>query len=406
MFNNEGISGLFSFDSQPQPYEVKASVNENGIDQASSAILGAKNPDLFANNAASKELGKMDFLRLLTTQLQFQDPFEPMNNTEFVAQLAQFSALEGTNNVEEAIQNLDQSYKDTLEVQNFSALSMTNASAVSLIGKRVRIGQNTINFSGIPGEETEIKVHVGNSDAATVQILDQNQEIVRNLRAENKDKENSIKLSWDGKNDAGEYVQPGKYYLKVVGQEEDSSLYCFLEDMVQGVRYTGEGPLVKIGGRELPIGNIMDISMAAPNETNNSETPISQVLELLGKTVRYKQTDLTYMPAANQQISLKAHLGGFDSAIVQVKDSHGELVHSFKITAESGGTAHTSLDCIDFNQNGPYSISLAEGSAGYFYAEGTVNGLSTVDGTTVIRVNGITIPLAEVIDVSSSLTVS
>ena len=42
------------------------------------------------------ELGQGDFLRLLTVQLQQQDPFEPVDNTEMLAQMAQFSSLAGT----------------------------------------------------------------------------------------------------------------------------------------------------------------------------------------------------------------------------------------------------------------------------------------------------------------------
>ncbi len=49
-------------------------------------------------------LGKMDFLNLLATQLRNQDPMNPTDNTEFVAQLAQFSALEASQNTNESIE--------------------------------------------------------------------------------------------------------------------------------------------------------------------------------------------------------------------------------------------------------------------------------------------------------------
>jgi flagellar basal-body rod modification protein FlgD len=51
-------------------------------------------------------LGKTDFLNLLATQLQYQDPMNPMSDTEFISQLAQFSALEAANNTSTAIGNL------------------------------------------------------------------------------------------------------------------------------------------------------------------------------------------------------------------------------------------------------------------------------------------------------------
>lgn len=68
-----------------------------------------------------EELGKDDFLKLLITQLQNQDPLNPVKDNEFIAQLAQFSSLEQARN---------------------TALKTEESVAVGLIGKEVRYGRN------------------------------------------------------------------------------------------------------------------------------------------------------------------------------------------------------------------------------------------------------------------------
>lgn len=68
-------------------------------------------------------LGKDAFLKLLATQLQYQDPLNPMDNTQFIAQMAQFSTLEQITNLEDSM----------------SQLTFTNqvAQSVSMIGRTV-----------------------------------------------------------------------------------------------------------------------------------------------------------------------------------------------------------------------------------------------------------------------------
>ena len=79
-------------------------------------------------------LGLEDFLRIFLTQLTFQDPLEPVDNREFLAQLAQFSSLEVSNRVN---QNLE------------SLLGMTSVSqSVGLLAKNVQIGTETGQITG------------------------------------------------------------------------------------------------------------------------------------------------------------------------------------------------------------------------------------------------------------------
>jgi len=98
----------------------------------------------------TKELGKDDFLKLLVAQLRFQDPLKPLEDKEFIAQLAQFNSLE-------QMINLNKNFAESLSFQQ-----LTQAS--SLIGKEVS-GVDTVKgevFTGIVQkinvEGNEVKV--------------------------------------------------------------------------------------------------------------------------------------------------------------------------------------------------------------------------------------------------------
>ncbi|MBI2421841.1 MAG: flagellar hook capping protein [Candidatus Hydrogenedentes bacterium] len=71
----------------------------------------AKASDNTATDTLDNELDKDAFLRLLVTQLQNQDPLEPVDNTDMIAQLAQFSALEQQNNLNESFQGLSTQFE-------------------------------------------------------------------------------------------------------------------------------------------------------------------------------------------------------------------------------------------------------------------------------------------------------
>ena len=59
-----------------------------------------------AKKASSDSLGQQDFLKLMTTQLQNQDPFAPMDNGDFIAQMAQFSTVTGISEVNASLEKL------------------------------------------------------------------------------------------------------------------------------------------------------------------------------------------------------------------------------------------------------------------------------------------------------------
>lgn len=93
---------------------------------------------MYGSNVSNKGLSKDDFLRLFITQLRFQDPLNPLDSTGMTAQLAQFSSLE-------ELKNIGIQMHDLLLFQN----SLQNTMAISLIGKKVMVGEGEGARQGI-----------------------------------------------------------------------------------------------------------------------------------------------------------------------------------------------------------------------------------------------------------------
>ncbi|HEX3011210.1 MAG TPA: flagellar hook capping FlgD N-terminal domain-containing protein [Syntrophomonadaceae bacterium] len=80
------------------------------------------------SNKATQELGKYEFLKILAAELQNQDPTNPLDNKDFISQMAQFSSLEQMQNLTESLQNY-------LEAQTGINDSLVIAQSATLIGK-------------------------------------------------------------------------------------------------------------------------------------------------------------------------------------------------------------------------------------------------------------------------------
>lgn len=93
-------------------------------------------------NIAGGELGKEEFLQLLVTQMQYQDPLEPNKDTDYISQLAQFSSLE--------------------QMQNLNT-TMSNSAALGYVGQTVKVTHedSSGNVNEVRGEVEYVKVQNG-----------------------------------------------------------------------------------------------------------------------------------------------------------------------------------------------------------------------------------------------------
>lgn len=152
-------------------------------------------------NKPAGSLDQNDFLKLMTTQLTTQDPFNPMDNTQMVAQMAQFSQVAG-------IAEMNASLKALAE--NSAPGRITDAA--SWIGRSVLVESDVAAPGKDGGYSGEIALPDG-ADNVTIHYVDEDGATVHSetLGAQ---EEGTVPFAWDGKNAAGEVVATGK--LKVV----------------------------------------------------------------------------------------------------------------------------------------------------------------------------------------------
>ena len=116
------------------------------------------NPAESGSSTNKSNLGYKDFLNLLTVQLQNQDPFNPMNDTDFIAQMANFSQLEEVHNLSSNFSTFS-ARQQQLSSQEFLGKTVTvepeGASAASGVVSAVSLGSDGAIYVTINGNKYE-----------------------------------------------------------------------------------------------------------------------------------------------------------------------------------------------------------------------------------------------------------
>ncbi len=96
--------------------------------------VNSNNLPVLPQGSAPRQLGQNDFLRLMTTQLSAQDPFDPVDNQAMVAQMAQFSSVTGISEMNISLQSIaDQISEQTQLLQDIRAATTSAPATTSTI---------------------------------------------------------------------------------------------------------------------------------------------------------------------------------------------------------------------------------------------------------------------------------
>lgn len=172
-----------------------------GVSTGQQSSLTAATTATVPTLPANQQLGETDFLNLLVTQLKNQDPLQPVDNQQFVAQLAQFSQLQ-------------QSTQQVTLLQQLITAQTANEqySLLPLIGRQVDVAGSLIQLNS--GPVTFNYSLAANASSVSVTIMNASNQAVRvlNLGAQSA---GTQQVQWDGLDQNGIQVQPGTYRYAV-----------------------------------------------------------------------------------------------------------------------------------------------------------------------------------------------
>lgn len=150
---------------------------------------------------ASDELGKNEFMELMIAQMKNQNPLEPQDNGDFIAQLAQFSSLEEMQGLSGSVQDVVGQFRSTQALQ-----------ASAMVGRTVMVPSQTGILGGSGKFEGSIEVPASTS-SLRVDIMNSSGELVRQLDLGSVQGGQKA-FSWDGKDSSGNDMPEGTYVIK------------------------------------------------------------------------------------------------------------------------------------------------------------------------------------------------
>ncbi|MBF0453299.1 MAG: hypothetical protein HQL72_00610 [Magnetococcales bacterium] len=196
----------------------------------------------FADSGQDAEQLRIDFLKMLTAQLEYQDPMDPVENTEFTQQMAQFTSLGEQQKSNELLQKL-------IDSQSVNELNQV----VSYIGNQVVFdGDRTMAAEG----EAKVSFHMPESGVADIKLYGENGQFIR-----------SESQSYNKGDQSFTFIDPaladGPYSFAVSIRGEDgnsAAVKTYEAGLVTGVINGDSGPQLEVNGRTISLADVRRVA--------------------------------------------------------------------------------------------------------------------------------------------------
>lgn len=281
------------------------------------------------NQALSKEKGsaldKDAFMLLLVTQFKYQDPLNPAEDKEFIAQLAQFSSLEQLMNLNEGMDGL-------------TATSMQGQmiNATSYIGKTVDATGTNVSKTTTDKENNTFSVStfryaIGEtSTAGAIKVYDSNGQLVNSYEMPAQSA-GTYPFAWDGKTFSGATVPDGIYRIVPTFTNAEGKTIQYdavVDGKVNGIiTENGATYLTLEDGRNVALANVRRVG-----EANSSTKEKTGQIDLNKVTTDKDKNEYT-VSTFNYTLDEASKKG-----TISVYDKANKLVNSFSIAEQSAGT--------------------------------------------------------------------
>jgi len=209
---------------------------------------------ILAAGEKHNQLGKNEFLKLLTFQMKNQDPMKPQDPSKITGDLAQFAQLEQVTNMREEMKRMNQNQPNQLKYM-----------AASFVGKKVTSSGNTVNLKG---EGKPANLYLSLKEPASkviVRVIDGTGGVVREI--EKNDVASGLNtISWDGRANDGTYAGNGEYKVWSVAWNNDLeriSVDPKTEGLVSDVTIQDGEAILTVAGKKVNLRDVTRFQMGS-----------------------------------------------------------------------------------------------------------------------------------------------